>query len=293
MQKINFTKMHGLGNDFVLIDAIKKPVTLTNEQIKTIANRKYGIGCDQVLLIKSVTAHNNVLQITTDDIQLAKADFNYHIFNCDGTEVEHCGNGARCVIEYLCNKYNKKETIYLQTKNHIISGTKNSNGICISIGKPEFAPETIAFNHTLNSNNIYSIQINNEPINFGVASIGNPHAIIKLDNVVVFDNREYLANIATTLQQSELFTRSVNVNFFVKHDQNTISLLTYERGVGFTLACGTGATATVCYGILQGYLDNDVTVKNPGGELSIFWDKNNEATLTGPAVTVFEGTICL
>lgn len=300
MKKTTFTKMHGLGNDFVLIDAINTPITLTTEQIKMLADRKYGVGCDQVLLIEAATTNNNE-QPTTSNINVIKADFNYRIFNCDGTEVEHCGNGARCVIEYLLNKTarhyydtsNQNNIIYLQTKNHIISGYKNNIGICISMGNPEFTPTAIPFNHSLNLNNIYNIQIHSKKINFGVVSIGNPHAIIELNNIALFDHRDYLANIAKTLQQSDLFPNSVNVNFFVKHDQNTISLLTYERGVGFTLACGTGATATACYGILQGYLDNNVTVKNPGGKLSIFWDKNNEAILTGPALTVFEGTICL
>lgn len=277
---MKFTKMHGLGNDFVLIDSIKTMVNLTTEDIKKIANRKYGVGCDQLLLVeKSINP---------------MAQFNYRIFNSDGTEVEHCGNGARCVIEYLYNNnYNTNQNISLQIKDRIISGVKNSHGIVIGMGKPTFTPESIPFHHLLHKNNLDTIKVNNRTIKFGVVSIGNPHAIIELEDVMLLNNSDNLIHIAKSLQESDMFPNSVNVNFFVKIDNNTISLLTYERGCGFTLACGTGATATACFGIAQNILNENVTVKNPGGELYITWHKDQDATLTGPAVTVFTGEICL
>lgn len=272
--------MEGLGNDFVLIDNLKNPINLNSTQIQKICDRKYGIGCDQLLLIENSTHE--------------KAHYNYRIFNADGSEVEHCGNGARCVIDYLyANNYSQEPIIYLKTKNRLIFGYKTAQGICVDMGQPTFTPKDVHFNEKHNSQNEYFIDFENEKITFGIFSVGNPHAIIELNNLNQLTDYKYLEKLALSLQNSPLFQQSVNVNFFVKENPTTISLITYERAVGFTLACGTGATATACYGILTGILDKDITVKCPGGNLYIMWDKISHATLTGPANTVFIGTICL
>jgi diaminopimelate epimerase len=276
--QLKFTKMHGLGNDFVLIDSITSSINLTIEQIKYIANRKYGVGCDQVLLIEKPIDLN--------------ADFHYRIFNVDGHEAEHCGNGARCVITYLYqNNYTTKDRISLQIKNRIISGYKNNDKISIDMGIPDFTPEALPFLAKYNRDNSYNINIQNNEITFGIASVGNPHAIIQLNSLISVENLDCLKETAIGLQNSPMFPNQVNVNFFAIENKSTISLLTYERGAGFTQACGTGSTATVCYGILKGVLANTVTVKNNGGELLITWDGKNKAILTGDTTFVFEGTI--
>lgn len=278
--QINFVKMEGLGNDFVLIDNLKNPINLSSAQIQKICDRKYGIGCDQLLLIEKTINE--------------RAHFNYRIFNADGSEVEHCGNGARCVIDYLyANNYSQEPIIYLKTKNRLIFGFKDNNGICVDMGQPLFSPESLPFNANITANNEYFLDFENYKTKFGIVSVGNPHAIVELDSLEKLTDHQHLEKLAISLQNSPLFPQSVNVSFFVKENANLISLVTYERAVGFTLACGTGATATACYGILTGILDPKVTVKCPGGNLYIAWDSVTNATLTGPTNTVFIGTICL
>lgn len=279
---IDFIKMQALGNDFVLIDAIKSNITIRTKDIIKICDRKFGIGSDQVLIIEK--------NYTND------ANFNYRIFNNDGKEVEHCGNGARCVISYLFEYgySNSSEIILLKTRNRIISGAKHCTGILINMGQPLFTPESLPFLHESNKNHQYKFNLGqNEIITFGIVSVGNPHIIIELPNIELLNNDEDLTKIATTIQKNSLFPESVNVNFYIKEDQNNIILKTYERGAGFTLSCGTGAVATVCYGILKNFLSESVTVENKGGTLFITWDKNNDAILVGPATFVFKGNICL
>ncbi|MFN7094407.1 MAG: diaminopimelate epimerase [Burkholderiales bacterium] len=282
MTKIYFNKMHGLGNDFILIDTLAQPLSLTAAQIQFICNRKLGIGADQLLLIEQSSS--------------SKADYNYRIFNQDGNEVEQCGNGARCAISYLYSHYSlTHNAIRLQTKNRIIVGSIDSNHhITISMGNPKFAPTDLPFSHPQHLDNQYQMVIAGKLATFGIASVGNPHVIIQLAALEELANSSDLATIAKSIQRSSYFPEGVNVNFYWPQDRNTIYLYTYERGCGFTLACGTGACATVCYGISRQLLTSSVCVKMPGGSLNITWDNTKpdaQILMTGPATQVFQGQI--
>jgi diaminopimelate epimerase len=343
MLKINFTKMQALGNDFVLIDARRKhdkqcdlkqnnleqgnleqnnikkcnptmrQSNLTTQQIKLICDRKLGIGCDQLLILQ-------------DNIESSpEYDYIYKIFNSDATEVEQCGNGARCCIKYLLDEYNSYSNthqsqedqyvtmtapriIRLKSINRIISGYAISDDIiAVNLGIPKFLPSDLPSRHQqLNSDNCYSISITDNintenntdnSITYGIVSVGNPHAVIKLNNLHELNNTANLTKIAKLLQQSELFPHSVNVSFYVIDSPNTsgtpdtIHLRTYERGCGFTDACGTGAAATVCYGIIQGLLNNIVRVNMLGGTLTIKWIVGEEIIMSGSTTKVFSGSI--
>lgn len=272
MLKINFTKMHGLGNDFVIIDARNQQLKLTVEQIKLICDRKLGIGCDQLLIIR-----NNV-ENSPD------YDYIYQIFNSDGTEVEQCGNGARCCIKYLIDSinlvdssnYTFKKQIRLKSMNRIITGyTKTKDIIAVDLGIPEFFPDA-----------------KYGSITYGVVSVGNPHAIIKLNTLDELSDITNLTKIAKSIQKSKDFPNSVNVNFYVMDNDESIHLRTNERGCGFTNACGTGAAATTCYSIKCGLLKSSVVVHMPGGDLTINWTPpDGEIIMSGTATKVFSGSI--
>ncbi len=277
-KKINFIKMQGLGNDFILIDKIKKDIDLDSKHIKFLCNRKFGIGCDQLLIIeKSIDPLIN---------------FNYKIFNQDGEEAQHCANGARCVIKYLVkDKLVSNNIITLGTKNRIISGSVLENGdIKLSLGEPEFYSKKIPFIHENNINNKYLVNIENTNINLGVVSMGNPHAIIRVNNKDELNNNDKLYKIATLLQKSEYFPESVNVNFYYVKDKSIIFLRTFERGSGFTLSCGTGAAATVCYAIKQNEVEKETKVIMQGGILTLLW-QDKEIFMIGTAQEVYRGTI--
>lgn len=273
-----FTKMQGLGNDFVLLDCRETPFDLDIKELQFLADRKFGIGCDQILIIEPAKDDNS--------------DFNYRIFNADGSEAGNCGNGARCVIQYLWDKVGKHE-IRLGIQKQIITGHKNPDDtISLNMGTPKFNPEELPFDYQENANNIYTLVFDDIPVQFGICSVGNPHVMIKLTDEAKLDNVAKLTNIAKLLQNSKLFPESVNVNFYVICDQSRIKLLTYERGCGFTLACGTGATATACNAILHNETNQSVNVEMPGGILNITWDGINEIVMSGPAVYVFDGQLC-
>jgi diaminopimelate epimerase len=274
-----FTKMQGLGNDFVLFDCITIPFNLNTTQLKFIADRKFGIGCDQILVIEPSIDSNS--------------DFIYRIFNADGSAAGHCGNGARCVIAYLWNKLHKAE-FRLAIQKQVISGYKNQdNTISINMGTPKFEPTTLPFIHSQNKNNLYTLNINNTQITFGICFVGNPHVMLKLNSVSELTDMEHLSTIGKLIQNSPLFPEGVNVNFYVVINQKQIKLITYERGCGFTLACGTGATATASYAIARQETKQEVNVMMPGGTLNIMWDGINEIIMTGDAVHVFDGQICI
>lgn len=271
--------MQGLGNDFVLLDCINTSFHLTQQQIRFLADRKFGIGCDQVLVIESAND--------------TASDFVYRIFNADGTEASHCGNGARCVIKYLYDHQKvAANQIVLKIQKQYIIGQKNlDNTISINMGSPNFSPDSLPFISTEEPNNTYSLDIAGELINFGIASVGNPHVLIQLETSDQLENTLYLTNVGQMIQSSELFPEGVNVNFYLIVSNNQIRLRTYERGSGHTLACGTGATATASYAISQHQVNNNVDVMMQGGQLNIFWDLIQEITMTGPAVEVFSGQI--
>lgn len=278
MIDFQFTKMHGLGNDFIIIDKTENTVLIDQHLVSTLSNRKTGIGCDQILVIENLADQTNT--------------YNYSVFNSDGSEADHCGNGARCVIKYIIEKYNLEHSeINLLTKTRKITGSidKTTGLINVSMGVPLFNPSAIPFSHKEHPDNSYELELGDIQITCGVVSIGNPHVIIKLFSENELDDAKSLSEIAKTIQTSKYFPKSVNVNFYIKLDDKNIKLVTFERGCGFTLACGTGACATVAYGISQNELQSPVNVIMPGGKLEISWDKKNELKMLGSATAVFRG----
>lgn len=275
--EIKFTKMHGLGNDFVVINAIDQEITLNTEQVQFITDRNFGIGCDQLLLVE---------KSDTQD-----ADFRYRIFNNDGTEVEHCGNGARCFAKFVhAEGLTDKSEIPVVTSNGLIKLRLNPEGdVTVDMGAPILTPAEIPFVAT-EIQNTYELNIEGEKVTFGAISMGNPHAVILVDNVADFD----VETLGKALQADEHFPNSVNVGFMQVIDSAHVKLRVYERGVGETQACGTGACAAVVAGRLQGLLDDTVETQLLGGNLSIHWaGDQNPVMMTGSATTVFNGTVNL
>lgn len=273
--KIEFTKMHGLGNDFVVIDALSQNVSLKPEQIRLIADRHFGIGCDQLLLVEKPT--------------IPDVDFRYRIFNADGGEVEQCGNGARCFVKFVHDKgLTHKQQIRVQTAAGIITPRLEPTGlVTVDMGEPRFAPAEIPFiadHETLT----YSLDLQAETINISVASMGNPHAV----QIVADVNSAPVSRQGPLIESHHRFPQRVNAGFMQIVDSHSIRLRVYERGSGETLACGTGACAAAVCGIRLGHLQSPVKVSTRGGELEIHWTGNNSPVLmTGPASTVFEGVV--
>ena len=272
---INFTKMHGLGNDFVVIDALSQPVVLTPAQLRFIADRHFGIGCDQILLVEAPTVPG--------------VDFRYRIYNADGGEVEQCGNGVRCFARFVLDKHlTTRHDISVETEAGIISTQVGANGlITVNMGVPQFAPADIPFIADTQAL-AYTLDVAGQHVNIGAVSMGNPHAIMQVDNV----DTAPVATLGPQIEQHARFPRRVNAGFMQIIDRSHIRLRVYERGVGETRACGTGACAAVAVGRQQGLLDETVTVDLPGGTLLIRWaEEGRPVWMTGPAVSVFEGKI--
>ncbi len=272
-----FTKMHGLGNDFVVLDAVRQSIRLTTDIIKRIADRNLGIGCDQVLVIEPPTDRN--------------IDFNYRIFNCDGSEVEQCGNGARCIGRYIKDQQlSGKKTLRIKTKNRVMEiTTTTKNMITANMGEPSFIPADIPLDSE-QQNDLYSIDINNSSLKIAALSVGNPHAVLQVDNIDQAD----VETIGTLIQKHSLFPESVNVGFMQIIDRQNLALRVYERGVGETQACGSGACAAAVAAIKQGLVDKTIEIKLLGGKLTIEWQGEGQPILmTGPAETVFHGKIKL
>ena len=274
---IKFTKMHGLGNDFVVIDGVRQHINLTTEAIKKLADRNLGIGCDQVLLIEPPSDKN--------------IDFNYRIFNCDGSEVEQCGNGARCMGRYIADQQlSGKKTVLLQTKNRVMEvTTKAKSLVTANMGKPNFSPDAIPL-IAEQQQKLYSIEIDAQSYEISALSVGNPHAVIQVDDI----NRAAVNEIGPLIQADSHFPESVNVGFMQIVDRKNIKLRVYERGVGETQACGSGACAAAVAAIQQNLVDSRVHLKLLGGSLDIEWLGGDQPILmTGPAETVFHGKIKL
>jgi len=272
---IKFTKMHGLGNDFVVIDGVRQHINLTTEAIKKLADRNLGIGCDQVLLIEPPSDKN--------------IDFNYRIFNCDGSEVEQCGNGARCMGRYIADQQlSGKKTVLLQTKNRVMEvTTKPKNLVTANMGAPIFTPEEIPF-MSQQQDKLYAIEAGSQQFEIAALSVGNPHAVLQVDDI----NTTAVEDIGPLIQAHSQFPESVNVGFMQIIDRQNIRLRVYERGVGETQACGSGACAAAVAAIQQDLVDSKVNLKLLGGELSVEWLGEGESILmTGPAETVFHGKI--
>jgi diaminopimelate epimerase len=269
-----FTKMQGTGNDFVIFNTFSHPLLLSCEQIKHIADRRLGIGCDQVLLLEP--PKNN------------ETDVYYRIFNSDGTEVTQCGNGARCIANYLNNKgLVKKNSIIAETKTSQLILKINNNSVTVNMGIPEFEPADIPLNISGRLEN-YSFSLGDEEIIFGAVSIGNPHAVIIVDDV----ESASVESIGAAIQEYGVFPKGVNVGFVQILDRKTIKLRVYERGVGETLACGSGACAAAVISCQQGYLGDVVEVKLRGGCLKIHWAGEGEPVyMNGSVSAVYEGEI--
>ena len=274
--RIQFTKMHGLGNDFLVIDALSQHVSLRPSQVQKLANRHTGIGFDQLLLIEPPSRPD--------------ADFDYRIFNSDGGEVEHCGNGARCLAKFVTDKeLTAKPTITLNTACGLIELAITESGlICVNMGKPILDIEMLPYQAPPQPNKTQTVSLNTPkgPLEFGLISMGNPHAVTNVYSVDTSD----VAMIGGAIQRLEQFPDSVNVSFMEIVSKTEIRLRVFERGVGETLACGTGACAAVTYGRLLGRLNPNVTVATRGGNLQIEWDGIGcDLKMIGPAESVFDG----
>ena len=272
-----FSKMHGLGNDFVVIDAINQRVSLTPQQVRELADRRYGVGCDQLLLVQ--------------ESQRADCAFRYRIFNADGGEVEQCGNGARCFVRYVHDRgLTSKIEIRVGTAGGVIVPRLEADGqVTVDMGAPVFEPARIPFAATKQAL-AYDLDLNGKVITISALSMGNPHAVQVVPNV----DSAPVASEGPMIEQHPRFPRRVNAGFMQVVDRHHIRLRVYERGAGETLACGTGACAAVVAGITRGMLDRRVTVTTRGGDLVISWAKEAAPVLmTGPAVSVFEGELSL
>lgn len=272
---IKFSKMQGAGNDFMVIDAINQPIQLSTEQIQSLAHRQFGIGFDQLLLVET----SNI------------ADFKYRIFNADGGEVAQCGNGARCFVRFVIDQgLTDKREIRVETASGIITPKLEDNGmVTVNMGAPRFALNDIPFLAD-NDANTYTLEVNVQRIEISALSMGNPHAVQIVEDVEAAP----VAALGHQIEMHPRFPERVNAGFMQILDPHHIKLRVYERGSGETLACGTGACAAAVAGIQQGRLQSPVTVSARGGELHISWQGGNSPVMmTGPAVTVFTGTVLL
>jgi len=275
--RLKFTKMHGLGNDFVVIDATAAPVTLTPAQLRHVADRHFGIGCDQILMVEPARS--------------ADTDFYYRIFNADGGEVEQCGNGARCFVRYVLERgLTAKTVIRVGTLGGVIEPRLEADGqVTVNMGVPVFEPARIPFDAPARAP-LYDLQVDKKTIKINSLSIGNPHAVQVVTDVA-------MAPVGTEgplIEAHVRFPQRVNAGYMQIVDRAHILLRVYERGAGETLACGTGACAAVVSGIERGLLDERVTVSTRGGDLVIVWAGAGQPVLmTGPAMTVFDGEIAL
>ena len=272
---IEFTKMQGLGNDFVVFDATRRPLALTAEQIRRISDRRFGVGCDQILIIAPPTR--------------ADADFRYRIYNADGGEVEQCGNGARAFARYVHDHgLSAKTTLRVETVSGVIEPQLLADGqVRVNMGVPVWDPAAVPFEADARADR-YAIEVQGRAYQAGVVSMGNPHVVLPVADV----DGAPVATLGPALESHPRFPARVNVGFVQRENRSRIRLRVFERGVGETLACGTGACAAMVTGVVQGDLDARVTVALPGGELRIEWSGEGRPVLmTGPAETSFRGEI--
>ncbi|KPF66670.1 diaminopimelate epimerase [beta proteobacterium AAP99] len=280
--RLQFTKMQGAGNDFVVLNALQRPLDLSAEQFRKLADRRFGVGADQFLIVgpPADPAH----------------DFSYRIVNADGGEVEHCGNGARCFVRYVREKgLTTKSSVLVEVSFGVIELTEAADGhVTVQIAVPRFAPADIPFRpeglatRTQGESTLYALPVADHTRWVAVANLGNPHAV----QVVADADSAPVAIDGPLIEAHAAFPARVNAGFMQIVNEQHIRLRVFERGVGETLACGTGAVAAVVCGIEQGLLKSPVTVDARGGRLAVRWaGKGEMAYLSGPAVTVFEGEI--
>ncbi len=272
---LEFTKMHGLGNDFVVIDAISQSVELTPAQVRALADRHFGIGCDQLLLVEAATGPDT--------------DFRYRIFNADGGEVGQCGNGARCFMQFVHERgLTDKSRVHVETLNGTLELVRGTDGlVTVDMGVPRLAPAEIPFTAPAQDSR-YSLDLGDQSIEIGAVSMGNPHAVLRVEDISTAPVAEW----GPRIESHARFPERVNAGFMQIVDRGTVRLRVYERGAGETLACGSGACAAAVIGRYWGELDSTVRVILSGGELVVSWPgPGSPVMMTGPATTVYQGRI--
>ena len=273
--KLKFSKMHGLGNDFVVLDGFSQPIDLSAEQLRYLADRHFGVGCDQILLVEKPSQPG--------------VDFRYRIFNADGGEVEQCGNGARCFVRFVHDQgLTDKAEIRVETMSGVIGPRLEANGlVTVDMGVPVFEPERIPF-VSPTGEIVQKLMVGDREVMITALSMGNPHAVQVVPDV----DRAPVERDGPQIESHPRFPQRVNAGFMEIVDRHAVRLRVYERGAGETLACGTGACAAVVAGISRGLVDSPVRVETRGGELNIAWNgAGTPVLMTGPAVTVFSGEI--
>ena len=279
--RLRFTKMQGAGNDFVVVDAVREPVSLATSQWRAIADRHFGVGADQILLVEPARS--------------PQADFRYRIFNADGEEVEHCGNGARCFVRFVREKgLTDKRVVRVETLSGILELVEQPDGqVSVEMGYPRFEPAQVPFDPTglvpwpQGEETLWPLAVDGDDVLVAVLSMGNPHAVLLVDDV----DAAPVARLGARIEHAHRFARRVNVGFMQVLDAQQVRLRVWERGAGETLACGTGACAAVVSGIRRGCLRGPVAVHARGGTLSVDWRPGEPVRMSGPAQTVFEGEI--
>jgi diaminopimelate epimerase len=275
--KLKFSKMHGLGNDFVVLDGVRQSLTLTPEQLRYLADRHFGVGCDQILLVEPAAQPG--------------VDFRYRIFNADGGEVEQCGNGARCFVRFVHDQgLTDKREIRVETMSGVIGPRLEADGlVTVDMGVPVFEPEKIPF-VSPSAEMVQPLMVRDRDVMITAVSMGNPHAV----QVVADVDEAPVAKDGPLIETHPRFPQRVNAGFMQILDRHAIRLRVHERGAGETLACGTGACAAAVTGVVRGLVDSPVRVETRGGDLSIAWaGVGTPVLMTGPAVTVFSGEIDL
>lgn len=271
--RVQFSKMHGLGNDFMVIDLVTQRMTLHPELIRRLSHRNFGVGFDQLLIVEPP--------------ERPDVDFKYRIFNADGSEVQQCGNGARCFARFVHERHlTKKNQIRVETASGVIELNINREGwVRVNMGMPKFLPEQIPFvAEPLNT--LYPVDVQGTTVQLDVVNMGNPHAVLQVDDVVTAPVQQ----LGAALESHPRFPERVNVGFMQILSRKEIRLRVFERGTGETLACGTGACAAAVSGIRRGLLDNEVQVHLAGGPLLIQWRPDDVVWMTGPTATVFEAS---
>jgi diaminopimelate epimerase len=281
--KLRFTKMHGAGNDFVVLDATRAPIELTPDQVQRLGDRRFGVGADQILVVEPATAPG--------------IDFGYRIFNNSGDEVEHCGNGARCFVHFVRDHgLTDKRSLRVQTVNNVLELHLQDDGrVTVDMNAPVFDPAQVPFDpagltpREVNGFLLWPLDLGDYAVEVAVLSMGNPHAVRRVTDI----DRAPVGLQGPLIERHARFPRQVNAGFMQIVDRGHIRLRVHERGAGETLACGTGACAAVVAGIRLGMLDSRVDVQTHGGLLTIEWqgEEDSHVFMTGPAQTVFEGEI--
>ncbi|HTQ98638.1 MAG TPA: diaminopimelate epimerase [Candidatus Acidoferrum sp.] len=275
--QLRFTKMHGLGNDFMVLDLVNQQVELSREQVCAWSHRKMGIGFDQLLIVEPATRSD--------------CDFGYRIYNADGDIVEHCGNGARCITRFIVDKglSTKRDYTFEMARGTIATQLQTDGQVTVDMRPPILVPAQIPFVADRQAVT-YPLTVDGNTYQISAVSMGNPHSVMVVDDVEHFPVLE----LGPKIEHHPAFPQRVNAGFMQVVNRREINLRVYERGAGETLACGTGACGAVVAGRLRGLLDNDVVVHTHGGDMRIRWDGDNASVWkTGPAVTVFEGTTAL